>query len=260
MYCTVCENEIKADLEKALEVIQKIEKAIQTQEEFDRRKEEIEKKKKEIADEYTAAQWTGFAILLIGLPIWGLIDKGFSSLVVMALFGGATFYWLVNPILKFFSSNEERAEQYYKENMEIVDQQEAEFMAEFEIYCESDEVAFARHTVPEEYFDSDSVQFFIKMLTDKRADTFKEAVNLYEEYLHREYMENMQREQLSLQGQQLQQTQQLSAQMQEQTAYMQQISNNTKATAKAAKANAFISLAYGHSHSKKLKRIQKNTR
>lgn len=137
-------------------------------------------------------------------------------------------------------------------------------ISQFERYCNTNVVAEARNIVPEQYFDSESVCFFLKMLNERRADTFKEAVNLYEEYLHRKDMEDMQKQQLSLQGQQLEETRHLSqnvtSQMQEQSSYMRQIANNTKSTARAVKVNAFINLVEGHSQSKNLKRIEKNIR
>ncbi|HBA98307.1 MAG TPA: hypothetical protein DCZ23_09375, partial [Lachnospiraceae bacterium] len=75
------------------------------------------------------------------------------------------------------------------------------------------------------------------MLDEHRADTFKEAINLYEEYLYRENMANMQQQQLIMQGQQLKETHELSKnvtnQMQRQSYYMQQISDNTKSTQEA---------------------------
>ncbi len=244
---------IKAELEMALEVIFKIENAVQRKADFDERRIAIEKKKKEIAEELTTPQVIGFILVVIIPTIIGYSEDLITAILVF-VFALLAFGVLINPIIKIFSSKEGEAEQYYREHMDELNREEEIFLNDFGRYCESDEVAFARNLVPEEYFDSDSVQFFIKMFNDKRADTFKEAVNLYEEYLHREYMETMQMQQLSMQDQQLQETQKLSTQMQQQSAYMQQISQNTKATAKAAKVNAFIDLAYGHKQTKQLKK------
>ncbi|MCI9101459.1 MAG: hypothetical protein HFH58_16835 [Lachnospiraceae bacterium] len=155
----------------------------------------------------------------------------------------------------------------FRNRLAPVYEREARILDTFKEYCESDEVKFAQKLIPEEYFDSESVQYFIKMLDDGRADRYKEVINLYEEHLHRERVENMQMQSLTLQGENLRETRQLSQnvkaqseQLQKQTEYMKKIAKNTKSTTRAVKVNAFIGAVSRHNQSQKLKRIEKNTR
>lgn len=46
---------------------------------------------------------------------------------------------------------------------------------------------------PEDYKTLDAVEFFIKKLKNYQAETKAEVINLYDEYLHRENLENLQR-------------------------------------------------------------------
>lgn len=46
---------------------------------------------------------------------------------------------------------------------------------------------------PEDYKTLDAVEFFIKKLKNYQADTKSEVINLYDEYLHRKNLENLQR-------------------------------------------------------------------
>lgn len=262
---------VKEELIKALDVINKIEGFMEQKEEIESIRESVERQKKEMMEDLAPIQiW----LFVLGIPftiIAPMITNTHEITIVGRLVYGILFYYvpffvIVNPLLGLITRGKKvaKAEAWYKEKIVPIDAQETELISVFERYCNTDAVTEARNIVPEEYFDSESVQFFLKMLNERRADTFKEAINLYEEYLHREDMKNMQMQQLALQGQQLAETRQLSqnvtSQMQEQSAYMKQISKNTKSTARAVKVNAFINLVEGHSHSKQLKRIEKNTR
>lgn len=180
-------------------------------------------------------------------------------------------WYIESNVAESYNENEKKAQaiEWYNNEIALINEQEARFDKEFNSYCVSDEVVLVRTIVPENYFDKEPIQFFIKMLDEHRADTFKEAINLYEEYLYRENMANMQQQQLIMQGQQLKETHELSKnvtnQMQRQSYYMQQISDNTKSTQRAIKINAAINAAAinaaaGHVQTKQLKKIIKNTK
>lgn len=236
------QNTVKKDLEKSLEVIITLENALNKKDEFDIRRKNLEKERQEIISALTPLQmW----LFVLGIPIAIIMTNFeteftfFGGLVLYSISYYVIFFAIVNKIIIITSrkSREEKGNQYYNEHIVAIDKEEAEFIESFQAYCTSNDFNFAQRIVPQEYFDSDSVRFFIKMIDSHRADSFKEAVNLYEEYLYRVNMEN-------LQMQQLKETQQLSqninTQMNAQTIYMQQISRNTQATAQATKLNAFI--------------------
>lgn len=266
---SIVKGEIKEGLEKSLQIINKIEDFIQKKEEVESARHSIEKQKKEIMEELAPIQMWGFILGIpfsIIVPLLATEGTGLLRILLYGVFYYILFFVIVNPIMDLATKSKKvaKAEEWYRAKIVAIDEQESDLDSNFEAYCNSGELEYARSIVPEEYFDSESVGFFLKMLNERRADNFKEAVNLYEEYLHREYMKNIQMQQLSLQGQQLEETRNLSqnvaTQMQEQSAYMKQISHNTRSTARAAKVNAVINLVEGHSQSKKLKRIEKNTR
>ena len=50
----------------------------------------------------------------------------------------------------------------------------------------------------EEFFDKDTINCLIDLIKSKRADTFKEAINLLDELKHRERLEQQQGEMLEL--------------------------------------------------------------
>jgi hypothetical protein len=60
-------------------------------------------------------------------------------------------------------------------------------------YIQSPEVDWALNALSEEYMDYSAIENFIKYLQAGRADNLKEAINLYEEELHRGRVENIQR-------------------------------------------------------------------
>ena len=260
-------DKIRAAFERALTVIYKIENALSEREKINQEKDALAKKKQEMLEEMSGAQ----ALLILSIIPVAIILFIISGIVGM-LFFGAGYCVIVYYAYKAFElstdvSKKIEADKWYNRQIAPVYEREARILDTFKEYCESDEVKFAQKLIPEEYFDSESVQYFIKMLDDGRADRYKEVINLYEEHLHRERVENMQMQSLTLQGENLRETRQLSQnvkaqseQLQKQTEYMKKIAKNTKSTTRAVKVNAFIGAVSRHNQSQKLKRIEKNTR
>ena len=61
-------------------------------------------------------------------------------------------------------------------------------------YLNTDACQWAGNALPEKYFPYPAIQTIIQYLQSCRADTLKEAINLYEEELHRMKMEDMQQQ------------------------------------------------------------------
>lgn len=61
-------------------------------------------------------------------------------------------------------------------------------------YLNTDECQWAGNALPEKYFTYPAVQSIIQYLQLCRVDSLKEALNLYEEELHRQRMEEMQQQ------------------------------------------------------------------
>lgn len=68
---------------------------------------------------------------------------------------------------------------------------------ELEALVNSEQAAILVETIPEDYASVDAVSSFILYIKNQRADSLKEAINLYEEELHRQQMIEMQQEQLA---------------------------------------------------------------
>ena len=69
---------------------------------------------------------------------------------------------------------------------------------------QSNELVVAKNFMgSEEFFDKDTINCLIDLIKSKRADTFKEAINLLDELKHRERLEQQQGEMLEVQGEML---------------------------------------------------------
>lgn len=99
--------------------------------------------------------------------------------------------------------------------------------------------------LPEKYREPEALDFLIEVLQGRRATTLAEALNLYEEELHRRQMREIQEEQLRVQREQLEtQRRQLEAQ-QEQTGALQEMEENRKAEAAGKILGTVISAGIG---------------
>lgn len=77
---------------------------------------------------------------------------------------------------------------------------------------------------PEDYMTSEAAGFFYSVLSNGRADTFKEATNLYEEECHRRRIENSQQEMVRNQ-QEMVRNQQVMNQQQAEGNMLQHVNN-----------------------------------
>lgn len=260
-------------LEAALGVTTHMEEFVAKQEYFNEEKVKAKNKYDEIYNEMTTAQLIA-GIIGIGIFIWVLvlvIKNGtfLGFLIGEAFVVGAYcgfYFQVIKPIILMATdkTRTQNALNYYETEMARIKKEEETLMTLVQMYMESNEFKNARDLVPEEYFDSISISYILKLLNDKRADSFKEAVNLYEDYLYKEDMKQMQMQQLQLQNDTLHQTKQLTndinAHMRNQEQYMQNMAKDMRSTAEAAKLNTLITGVSALSQSSKMKKIERNTR
>jgi hypothetical protein len=125
-------------------------------------------------------------------------------------------------------------------------QQNKDILVKTNQFMNSEEFLFAKQLIPEEYFDSESVEYFVKVISNQRADGLKEAMNLYEDFLHKKRLEDYQKQQVELAqmtlSEQKKQNVINSELMKKQAAIMEDIQRNTKATRNAARIGAFLML------------------
>ena len=275
---------IISELEKALNVTNHLEKFVTDQEQLDDEKVKAENKYNEIYNEMTTPQLLA-GLFGLGIFIYVIVisinspndDYNFISFLVTEafFFGGycAIYMKLIKPIILLATDKNrtQNALNYYEPKIAEIHKKESDLMVLVQRYMESNEFKKARDLIPEEYFDSTSISYILKLLNDRRADSYKEALNLYEDYLYKENMKQMQMQQIQLQNDTLNQTKQLAndvnAHMQNQEQYMQNISKSMQSmskdmrtTVKAVKLNTLITGASAINQSSKMKKIERNTR
>lgn len=78
-----------------------------------------------------------------------------------------------------------------------------EYQEKLKKIVESDNMAVLQEIIPEMYMNVDAVENFLALIQNKRAESLKEAINLYEDIKHKEEMMMKQNEALELQHQSL---------------------------------------------------------
>ena len=86
----------------------------------------------------------------------------------------------------------ELADKYRTEHVAPLQQQKAAMEADLAQYLQSQGVLWARRTLNERYLRINTINQLLDFLICGRADSLKEALNLYEEIAHRNRMERMQ--------------------------------------------------------------------
>ncbi len=86
----------------------------------------------------------------------------------------------------------ELANQYRKEHIAPLLQQKAAMEENFSKYLQTQEAVWARYALNDRYLELNTVSQLLEFLRCGRADSLKEALNLYEEIAHRNRMERMQ--------------------------------------------------------------------
>lgn len=169
------------------------------------------------------------------------------SITALAILGSI----VLAIIIEILSSNDkkEAAEEFFKSNMPVLIQGKDYYMSLATDLYYSAEFQNASALVPQDYFDSESVDYLLMVVRNRRADSLKEAINLYESYLNQKRLEELQQQQLlaaqennRLQQEQLEYAKQQLAASNQQAEYSRQIARNTRSTARAVKLNTFITI------------------
>ena len=82
------------------------------------------------------------------------------------------------------------------EQKRSLEAEQNKFALEIQGYVMQPEVSWALNALSEDYMDYAIIEQLVKYLQGGRADNLKEAINLFEEELHRGRLENIQREML----------------------------------------------------------------
>lgn len=248
----VASNEISMlDREGTIAVLEEVKKIALEHETYFTKIEEGEKDKKEILAKAKKMQgeWSkvgGITILIGGgvllLSCW--IFFGFIIGLIFAAVLWFAFAWLVDIIDVNIhkSENDAKAKAYIEENMPPIQASIDEVYVELEKFNQCGKKDWAVDVVGEELFYSTCIDDLCSLIKSRRADSLKEALNLYDDTKYKERMEEMQKAiQTASEG--------AAKEAAKQTALSQQIEKNSHEAAIAAKATAYHT-----------KQISKNTR
>ena len=106
---------------------------------------------------------------------------------------------------------------------------------ELQAFLESDYAVWANEALPERYLLPTCIRSIIDYVESRRADTLKEALNLYEEEIHRRKMETMQ-------AQIVESTRKASEEANKQTSLFADLQQELRSTKKAVKTGNAINL------------------
>lgn len=174
------------------------------------------------------------AALLILLGITGISNSKHIFLclvmIVVGLFMALALYVRVKTPQSEYDA---QADKYYQEKAIPAQQRMQEAEEQTRQVIKSEEYENARFLVPEEYFDTESIAAMVRLLSNRRAKTLADAMNLYETQLHEQRMEQA--------ANRTAEAQESAAEAAWDTAKSaRKTAKNTKSTARAAKVNAFI--------------------
>ena len=173
------------------------------------------------------------------LGICGLIVMFlFSISIILAIILGIVFFVIIinigdKDIEEHKDEYEAEAQKYIRDNIEPLKLQLGKVQEEINELNASGQIEWGRGVVGEEFFNRTSIIELYNLIKSRRADNFKEALNVYDSMKHRERMETMQQ---TIQDASLQ----AAAEASKQTDAMKEIERNTYSAAKTAKVNAAI--------------------
>lgn len=179
----------------------------------------------------------------------GLIGGAFGFLVgslfgiIIGFFIGYILGRIICNTPKMRKEREDKANKYIEEKVVPIQNQIKIADEELEQFNATGKIDWAIGVVGEELFNLEDINGLTELVRTGRADNLKEALNLYDDVVHRKRMEAMQRDvvvatEISA-TEAIKQTQQMQAQSQQlrqQSQQLQEINRNTKAAVAAAKA------------------------
>lgn len=190
-------------------------------------------KMRKLPDSYIYIGLAGGVIGFIG---------GFIIGAIIGLFIGIIVTSLIYNTPKKKKEREDKADKYIEEKVVPIQNEIKVVDEELEKLNATGKIDWAIGIVGEELFNIQDIRGLAELIKTGRADNLKEALNLYDDVMHRKRMEAMQRDvvvatEISA-TEAIKQTQQMQAQSQQlrqQSQQLQEISRNTKAAVAAAK-------------------------
>ena len=150
------------------------------------------------AFENLSSKMSNIALIgVIGLAIIGFVGADKHKLLAalfLAILGG----WLMGHVLGFLDlllfsdeKNKNKAE-YQIQHVKPLKEELKKYIDDLQILLNDTDTIWAMEALQEKYFDINAVNCFLNYIIYRLADSYKEAVNLYEEEIHRLKMEGIQ--------------------------------------------------------------------
>lgn len=228
-------NKVLNELKSICDCVERIERMVKM---LDETKEKIEARNSEknlFSSPDTKSKL--FIVSFIGLvivfciPLGFMIEDGEVAIVIACVLAGISEIFIFkayNGFLRNSYSNDDAIQEKEKIERDIKN------------YCEQPHIQKSLNYLAKEYWDSETIKYLIGVIKNRRADTLKEAINLYEDYLHKAKVEAMQNKQLvvtenltNMVGEQL-------VANKEQMERIEQMSRIAKSADRAAKLSAVI--------------------
>lgn len=148
------------------------------------------------------------------------------------------------------------ADSKYGSKIAMLEQSTIEKQNAYETFTVSLEAKNCYEFMTGKYWNQNAIDGFISIIESKRADSFKEAANIYENSLHQERMEEMQREQLAYSKETVERMSSLQAT----TERMEKHAANTERYAKSAAHSAKVGNVIGAVNTVQLHNVSKHTK
>lgn len=190
-------GDMLAALKRALDVIRSLEAIEEKKIEFAQLRENIEQERQKILDDDMPGALAVLGLIVVIVAggmgsaegIMGAIVAVVIVLIVMGLIHSAYSACTKN-------SRVAKANAYYNTQMGRLKKAEKVQHQKVEAFYKKTDVDAALNFLPEKYRSSGTIAYLIKLFNERRADTLKEAINLYEDEAHKQRLEEMQKAQL----------------------------------------------------------------
>lgn len=227
-------NELLVVLKRVKDTILSIEQLNNEMETTNKAVENVVEESKEKESQAGGITFIGIGIgALLGISLLGII-----GLIIGFLIGFFVGYSIDNKVNE--QKYLEQSKQYYNEKYPDVEKRKNEIKNAAKVFFNSPVFIEAQEVIPRDYFDIESVENITKMIENRRADTLKEAINMYEDHLHKTRIEEMQKQQVIATQEAADAQKQTAQATQQQVNISQDIYKNAKATKRATQLNTFI--------------------
>lgn len=164
-------------------------------------------------------------------------DLNFVVMIILLLLAAVCLRYLFKVANEYIEKDklENLRQSFTKEHIVPLQNALRSQKDELQAFLESDYAVWANTALPERYLFPTCIRSIIDYVESRRADTLKEALNLYEEEIHRRKMETMQ-EQI------VESTRKASEEANKQTALFADLQQELRSTKKAVKTGNAINL------------------